>query len=303
MNNNFSKGGTPGTPGSKAVHPIASLTPYQNRWRIRARVTLKSTVRTWSNSKGEGKLFNVNLLDDSGEIRLTGFNEQVDKYFDMLEQNKVYYVSKCTLKTANKQYSTLKNDYEMTMNPETIIELCTDDVSMPEITYEFVKICDLEKCKPNSNIDLIGIVKVCNDVGTVIGRASQKEITKRDIQVVDQSAVAVNVTLWGEDAKKFDWQGFPVMALKGARVSDFGGRSLSVSGGTSMLMNPDSKEAHLLRGWWESEGRNLSYSSFQGEGGAGGNQSTNWKTFQQVILIYSNVNKQFQIHFEHQFLH
>lgn len=281
FNNNLTKGGTPGTPGSK-VHPIASLTPYQNRWRIRARVTLKSSIRTWSNSRGEGKLFNVNLLDDSGEIRLTGFNEQVDKYFDMLEVNKIYYISKCTLKTANKQYSNLKNDYEMTMNPETTIDLCTDDVSMPTITYDFVKISDLEKCNPNSNIDLIGIVKVCNDVGSVVSKSTQKEITKRDIQVVDQSGVSVNVTLWGDEAVKFDGQGCPIITLKGARVSDFGGRSLSVSAGTSMIMNADMKEAHQLRGWWDSEGRNMSYSSFQSEGGSGSSQSTNWKLFQQV---------------------
>ncbi|XP_005109695.1 replication protein A 70 kDa DNA-binding subunit [Aplysia californica] len=278
MANNSS---TPNTP-NRAIHVIASLTPYQNRWRIRARVTHKSNVRTWSNSRGEGKLFNVNLLDDSGEIRCTGFNDQVDKYFDMLEVNKIYYFSKCTLKTANKQYSTLKNDYEMTMNAETIIEPCNDDVSLPVLTFDFVKISDLEKCKPNSNIDVVGIVKVCNDVGTVIGRQSQKEITKRDLQIVDQSGVAVNLTLWGEDAVKFDGQGYPVVAVKGARVSDFSGRSLSVSGASQMMVNPDIKESHVLRGWFESEGRDLSFSTFQSEGGSAGGNSTNWKIFQQV---------------------
>lgn len=36
-----------------------------NRWTIKARVTVKSDVRTWSNAKGEGKLFSVNLLDET----------------------------------------------------------------------------------------------------------------------------------------------------------------------------------------------------------------------------------------------
>ena len=35
------------------------------RWTIRARVTNKSGIRTWSNSKGEGKLFSIDLLDES----------------------------------------------------------------------------------------------------------------------------------------------------------------------------------------------------------------------------------------------
>jgi len=281
-NNTFNNSGTPGTP-SKAVHSIASLTPYQNRWRIRARVTVKSGIRTWSNSRGEGKLFNVNLLDDSGEIRLTGFNDQVDKYHDMLEINKVFYVSKCTLKTANKQYSNLKNDYEMTMTPETLIEVCNDNVSTPELKFEFVKINELEKATPNSAVDVIGIVKTVNDISTVIGKASQKEISKRDIQIVDQSGVQINMTIWGNEAISFDGQGFPVMAVRGCKVSDYGGRSLSALGGTSMMINPDLKEAHILRGWWDSEGRDMNYSTFQGEGGSqGGGSNSNWKMFSQV---------------------
>ena len=59
------------------------------RWKIRARVTQKSGIRTWSNSRGEGKLFSVTLTDDSAEIRATGFNDAVDKFYDLLEVNKV----------------------------------------------------------------------------------------------------------------------------------------------------------------------------------------------------------------------
>lgn len=272
---------TPGTPNSR-VHSIASLTPYQNRWRIRARVTMKSNIRTWSNSKGEGKLFSCNLLDDSGEIRMTGFREQVDKFYDMLELNKVYYISRCTLKTANKQYSNVNNDYEMTMNSETLIEPCNDDSDLPVMSFDFVKLSELEQCKPPSTVDVIGVVKVCNDVTTVTGRQSQKEIMKRDLQIVDQSGLAVVLTLWGEEANKFDGYGFPIVAVKGARLSDFNGRSLSVSGSSQLIVNPDSKEAHVLRGWFESGGRDQSFSTYQSEGGSSGGQSSNWKTFLQV---------------------
>lgn len=59
------------------------------RWKIRARVTQKSGIRTWSNSRGEGKLFSVTLTDDSAEIRATGFNDAVDKFYELLEVNKV----------------------------------------------------------------------------------------------------------------------------------------------------------------------------------------------------------------------
>ena len=40
------------------------------RWTIRARVSNKSDVRTWSNNKGTGKLFSVTLTDERYETIL-----------------------------------------------------------------------------------------------------------------------------------------------------------------------------------------------------------------------------------------
>lgn len=283
--NNYSvKASTPGTPGSSKVHTIASLTPYQNRWRIRARVTQKSGIRTWSNSRGEGRLFSVNFLDESGEIRATGFNEAVDKFYEMLEVNKVFFVSKGTLKTANKQYSNVNNDYEMTFNNDTMIELCNEDVDLPSVKFEFTKISELESKTPGNTVDLIGVVKSCGEVGTVVGKASQKEITKRDLQLCDQSGMVVNVTLWGNDAKAFDGSNNPVLAVKGARLSDYGGRSASVLASSQLLINPDIREAHLLRGWYDRDGHTSDFQTYRSEGGGGGGggSATNWKCFSEI---------------------
>jgi replication factor A1 len=54
------------TPGGSAFTPIANLNMYQSRWTIRARVTAKSEIRTWSNARGEGSLFSIDMLDSSG---------------------------------------------------------------------------------------------------------------------------------------------------------------------------------------------------------------------------------------------
>jgi replication factor A1 len=52
-------------------------------------VSQKSNIRTWSNARGEGTLFSVSLLDDSGEIKATAFKEEVNKFYDLLEVGKV----------------------------------------------------------------------------------------------------------------------------------------------------------------------------------------------------------------------
>eukprot|EP00057_Strongylocentrotus_purpuratus_P028610 XP_011683084.1 PREDICTED: replication protein A 70 kDa DNA-binding subunit [Strongylocentrotus purpuratus] len=89
---NSAMGGSTTSP--KKVQPISSLTPYQNRWTIKARVTNKTAIRTWSNARGEGKLFSMDLLDQSGEIRCTAFKDMVDKYYEMIEIGKVKMMMK-----------------------------------------------------------------------------------------------------------------------------------------------------------------------------------------------------------------
>lgn len=69
----------------RATIPISGLSPYQNKWVIKARVTAKPPIRHWSNAKGEGKLFSMDLMDESGQIRVTAFRDLVDKYYDMIE--------------------------------------------------------------------------------------------------------------------------------------------------------------------------------------------------------------------------
>lgn len=90
LNPRSNVGASPGIdPSSVNVYPIASLTPYQNKWTIKARVTHKGDIRRWSNSRGEGHLFSMDLLDESGEIRCTGFKEQCDKFYNTIEVGKV----------------------------------------------------------------------------------------------------------------------------------------------------------------------------------------------------------------------
>ena len=57
-----------------------------------------------------------------------------------------------------------------------------------------------------------------------------QELRKRDITMVDKSLAEINVTIWGTAAENFDPTGNPVVAIKGAKVSDYNNVSLSTLG-------------------------------------------------------------------------
>lgn len=107
---------------SRPTLPIEGLSPYSKNWTIKARVTQKSDIRNWSNQRGEGKLFSVTLMDETGEIRGTGFNLTVDQLYDKFEEGKVYYISGARVNLAKKKFNNIANDYELALEKNTEVE-------------------------------------------------------------------------------------------------------------------------------------------------------------------------------------
>nr|XP_046173043.1 replication protein A 70 kDa DNA-binding subunit-like [Oncorhynchus gorbuscha] len=263
------------------VVPIACLSPYQTKWTIRARVTKKNNTLPWSNLRREVKLFSFEIVDESGEIGVTAFDKEVDKFFSLLETGKVYYISRGKLKEANKKYNTLKNNYEMTLLSETSIVPCEDDQDLPMVECDFILTTQLEHTENDDIIDVIGVCRSVDDLSSFTDKTGRQEY-KRDIHLVYTSGKAVAVTLWGEQTEMFDGSVQPIVAIKRARLSDFGGQSVSAIFSSAVMVNPDIPEAHRLRRWYDQEGHALDGQSLTELRPAGGGANTCWKTLSDV---------------------
>jgi len=117
---------------------------------------------------------------------------------------------------------------------------------------------------------VIGVVVDVGAITTLMSQRTQKEMKKRELKVADSSA-KINVTLWNDDAEDFDeskLQQNAIVAFKGCKVSDFGGRSLSASG--LIAVNPDVPEAAQLLQWLNAQGGNVSGVKEMSSGGSGG---------------------------------
>lgn len=259
---------------SKPITPIAQLNMYQNRWTIKARVTSKAEIRHWSNSKGEGKLFSIELLDSTSDIRCTFFKEAVDKFYPMLETDSVYTFSGGRLKAANMQYNTCKSSFEITFDQNTEVCKVDDTGEILQQSYNLVPIASLENTEPGGFVDVLGVVKSVSEPATIMSKKTGKELKKCEVTIGDESGADVSVTIWGERAMEAtnEFAGNPIVAFRRCRLSDYGGRSLSANT-EGINPNPRIPEAQRLQQWWNSGGSSAgaskSLSSAVGSGGAG----------------------------------
>lgn len=249
-----------GTHGN--IFPIEALSPYAHKWTIKARCSHKGDIKTWHNKNGEGKLFSCNFLDDSGEIRATGFNDAVDQWYEVLQEGSVYYISSpCRVQLAKKQFSNVNNDYELTFEKDTIVEKAEDAEGVPQVTFSFTSLADLQTVEKDSTIDCIGVLQNIDEVSEIVSKTTSKPYSKRELTLVDNTGYSVRLTVWGKTAESFDVAIESVVAFKGVKVSDFGGRSLSLLSSGSMNVNPDIQDSYNLKGWYEGSGRTEQFQS------------------------------------------
>ncbi|CAH8270432.1 unnamed protein product [Arabidopsis lyrata] len=265
---------------TRRVHPLVSLNPYQGSWTIRVRVTNKGVMRTYNNARGEGCVFNVELTDEEGtQIQATMFNAAARKFYDRFEMGKVYYISRGSLKLANKQFKTVQNDYEMTLNENSEVEEASnEEMFTPEIKFNFVPIDELGTYVNQKDlIDVIGVVQCVSPTMSIRRKNDNEMIPKRDITLADESKKTVVVSLWNDLATGIGQElldmadNHPVIAIKSLKVGDFQGVSLSTISRSNVVINPDSPEAKKLKSWYDAEGKETSMSAI----GSGMSSSAN----------------------------
>jgi len=257
--------------------PIQSINPYQNGWTIRGRCTYKSELRKFQNARGEGQVISFELTDESGSIRVTGFTEHAPAVNETVHMNRIYKITRGSLKQANERYNRSTSNFEMTLDRNSSFEEVNDDGSFMKIKYNFTKIASLDSVPVKGACDVVGVVTAIGPLGEIIIRSTGVPCQKRSITLTDDSNAAVELTLWRTQAQTFltesDLDRHPVLLLRNASRGDFGGVSLNVMRSTTMELDPGSvPEANKLRAWYDGGGLNGAavQQVTSGPGGAGG---------------------------------
>jgi replication factor A1 len=109
----------------------------------------------------------------------------------------------------------------------------------------------IENEPKESMVDCIGVVETVLPTN-IITRKDGRETEKRSLTIKDTSGKSVEVTLWGAFCNRegqrlqdaLDNGQHPVLAVKGARTSDFSGRTIGTVSSSQLAVDPDIREAH-----------------------------------------------------------
>lgn len=268
----------PKTPASaeRAAVPLAALNPYRTPWTVKVKLTNKGNVREYKSARGPGKVCSVDFVDEEGTaIGATLWREAIEKYDSVLEVGKVYYVSKGSLKPADKRYSTSGNDYEMNLDGKCEIDVCNDidqsSAQKMQRAYAFVPINKLaSKIGARGNVDVVAVVKEVSELSSIRRKSDNTELNKREVVLVDDSAKTVRLTLWNalavEVGEQLASMTNPVVAIRSVRVGDYEGVSIGTVSRSDIVIDPeDVPRAVEIKKWW-SEGGSSAETTAAGEG-------------------------------------
>ncbi len=92
-----------------------------------------------------------------------------------------------------------------------------------------------------------------DDIRDITSKNNGRQFKKRDIQLTDTTDSQISVTVWGQKAEEFGGDDIvgKVVRIRGAKVSDFNGKSLSVSFTSTIEVGPNCPEANVLLEWWD----------------------------------------------------
>ena len=172
---------------NKDYRSINSLTLFVSEWTIKARLIHKAEIKHYKNQKGEGQLLKLVLIDEEEtQIEAVLFNELVDKFAAMLQVGDVYYWKNGQVKLANKQYSSINNDMQITFDKTTSITEVANDESIKDQGYTFVKINDLQNREIGSTVDVIGVLERISDSSTFQAKDGQS-FNRRSATICDET--------------------------------------------------------------------------------------------------------------------
>ena len=95
---------------------------------------MKKEKYQFNSKNGNDHMFCFDIIDtEKTEVQTTCFNDVADLHFEKVQVGSVYTLSSGTIKSTNKFYNKLNNDFEITLNKDSTLSLYDDDLLIPTL--------------------------------------------------------------------------------------------------------------------------------------------------------------------------
>ena len=224
---------------------LKELTTFSRDFILLVRIIKKSEIkifetRNTNNSNiltGQGRLFYFIVLDQDGnEMQCTCFNKTVNKFYDLIQENKLYEIKGGYVKINDKKYTRIKADYKIVLDENSIITQINDDIPIINNSkYNLVKISDLPKFKIYSIIDICAVVIDFTDIVIKVTRNGAQPLRK--LILGDNTLYKVELSLWRKFTKINIKKG-DIIFINNVKIGEYKGRNLSTFEETIIKVNP-----------------------------------------------------------------
>jgi len=236
---------------SGATHLVEQINPYTNKFTIKVLVEQKSAARQIHTATFQGTVSDCILTDSSGQIKLTAWNDDVQKMEAGLAQGNTYYLTgPRVMAVRNQKYNNTNHNYELVWSQFTTVSAPITNAPVTP-NFKFIPINALADIPTDTLVDVLGWVRETGPLDEFKSKA-QKDFKKRVLVLADDSdlgGACVEVTIWGDNAANFT-DTDKILALKGAKIQEFQGkRGLNLSFGGTMTVEPPIPEVERLNTW------------------------------------------------------
>ena len=161
---------------------------------------------------------------------------------------------------ANKRYTTIPNDHCITFDNYAQIKELDDDEAKKAIKgggFNFTSLKEVSEATQVYMIDVIAVLTEVQPVGQIQLKSTGEFRDKRSVTLTDDTGVNIMATLWGDICNNDKLQEGAIIAVKGAKVSEYGGKSLNIDSGGLLLIDPQEEERfHQLAHWYSKSTQN-----------------------------------------------
>ncbi|KAJ8683298.1 hypothetical protein QAD02_019091 [Eretmocerus hayati] len=218
---------------------IINITPYKPNLLLKAKVTAKTSMKDFANNATNSPMFSCQLLDNTGEIRMTFFGEEASKFFEIIQIGKIYEIRYFKVKSALKQYNDLNHLYELNAVKNTTFDIDNTTPSKSiKLTMNFETLQSISELQEDCCKDIIAIIKSFDDVKETYSSIKNVTYKKRDIELIDPTETMITLTLWGDHSSDFKSTVGDIIVIKRAKVTIYQG-IVKLSSTNSSIINYD----------------------------------------------------------------